>query len=815
LATLSATLDECVNEGVARVVAVRGESGLGKSRLLNEFVRRARDHGSVRIFRGRVDALQDGAPFALMADVIRNLSGIGRKDELDRARAQLEARVALHVPVTQRDRVAAFLGEVASIPYAEHELLTAAKRDAVLMGDQIRSAVEDFFDAECRASPCLMVLEDAHWADLPSLRLIHALLRHLNEHPLMIALGGRPDMQRRFDELWHSMGADLIALAPLTRKASETLVSSIVGERLDPSAVASLVDKSGGNPLFIEELARAAVLGSAGLAESILGAVQARLDELDDDARRVLRAAAIFGSRFSASAVEALVESDDAIVVDRCLAELERGEVVARSRSALGDDRQYVFAHDLLCDGAYAMLTDDDRRRGHAMAGAWLEHGGERNAEILAVHYQRGGAMAKALPWLMRAAQQALDGNDFERAIERADDALGASGDRIEIDVVKAQALRNLDRYSESMACARRALSQARRGTSPWFRAATELALSCAHADAYEELERLCDEVRAAEASKDAVADKVGALCISAWMLQQSGRIERAYELVDLADEFTAAHGISDPLSLGHLAGVRAVRAYNGGDIAGYLRESERAQFLYDAAGQKRHSCGQALNVTVGFMGVGCHERAVEVATRILAEVRRLGLKTKECFALTLISHAQLELGDLDAAEQSARQAWEGATERQHQRHLGLSKMLLGRIATERSEFDAAIDHLRTALEHFESSPSYRVHTLGAMAQALLRRGDAEAALDLAEQAQTLADACGVGGASGGHIALVRAESFIALGRTEEAAAIVKQAAIAVMRRAERFNDDWLRARFLEGISAHVQLMALDQQLSG
>ncbi|MBW2456351.1 MAG: AAA family ATPase [Deltaproteobacteria bacterium] len=814
LAALTATLDECIDERVARAVALRGEAGIGKSRLLRVLAREARRREPVAIMRGGLDALQDGAAFALLASVLRSVAGVAQGDDLPSAREKLQRRVAVNLPIADRQRVAMFLGEIASIPFADDPRLAAARSDAGLMRDSMHTAIEDFFAAEAVASPLLLILDNVHWADTPSLSLVRSVLHHLKEHPLMVVLSGRPELEERLGRAGKSIDADVIALGPLSRKGSQQLVRSILGDRFTEAE--ALSRKSGGNPLFIEELARAAAQESGSLADSVLGAVQARLDKVDGVARLVLRAASVFGLRFWTGGVAALVEGGTGpISVPRCMAELERREIVVRSRrSLLGHEPEYSFVHDLIRDGAYAMLTDSDRQRGHALAGQWLEQAGAPDAEMLATHFQRGGASTRARPWLLKAEQQALDGNDFERALVRADDALAAGCDVVVPAIVKAQAWHALGREADARASAQLALSKAESGTRHWFRAVIEIVQASTHADAADEVERLCVEVRHAPVSAEAMGDKVSALAILAWIVQQSGRAALAYELAGLATKLADAHEVRDPLSRAHLSGVRAVRAYGRGDLAGYLRESEHAADLFDNAGLQRHSCGQALNVTVGYISVGCYERANEVVTKLLNVVRRLGLRSKECFALCLVSNARLELGDLDGAEDAASQGWTLANELQIARHLGYSETLLGRIASERGDHEGAAEKLQSALRRFESSPAYRVHTLAALAQARLRQGDEGKALELATHAHELASDLGVGGASSGHIALTRGEALLALGRRPEAAAVVDGGVRSVLERAKAFQDDWLQERFLQGIAAHRRLLEIGRELS-
>src|SRR5262249_55975124 len=142
-------------------------------------------------------------------------------------------------------------------------------------------------------------------------------------------------------------------------------------------------------------------------------------------ARRVLRAASFFGRDFTAEGVAALATGAESQRVEPWLAWLALRELIARR-----DARAYSFRHGIVCDAAYAMVTDEDRRIGHLLAARFLEAQGERDAALLAEHYERGGAPSDAARNWTLAAAQALETSDLAAAIERANRATarGASG---------------------------------------------------------------------------------------------------------------------------------------------------------------------------------------------------------------------------------------------------------------------------------------------------------------------------------------------------------------------------------------------------
>ena len=154
--------------------------------------------------------------------------------------------------------------------------------------------------------------------------------------------------------------------------------------------LARLVERADGNAFYLEELIRATAAGRAdALPDSVLAMVQARLDAEGADGKRVLRAAAIFGERFSRAGLAALLGGAAGIEdVSDALERLAAHELVARaSTPARAGDVELVFAHALVREAAYAMLTDEDRLLGHRLAGDWLEQAG------VARRHGAGGAL--------------------------------------------------------------------------------------------------------------------------------------------------------------------------------------------------------------------------------------------------------------------------------------------------------------------------------------------------------------------------------------------------------------------------------------
>ncbi|MGD0528024.1 MAG: protein kinase, partial [Polyangiaceae bacterium] len=483
LRTLEATFDECVDESAARVVLVTAPAGLGKTRLRREFLRRIRRRVSdVEVFVGRGDPMSAGAAFGMIAQTVTGAAGVADGEPLPARRQKIEARVSRRVPEADRVRVTEFLGELVGAPFPEGESLQlrAARQDPVLRGDQMRRAYEDWIRAECAAHPVVIVLEDLHWGDLPTVKVIDALLRNLAGLPLMVLASSRPEVHELFPNAWAQRGVVELSLSELTPKAAERLVREVLGEGVPEATVKRLVESAGGNPFCLEELIRAEADGKQDAPGSVLAVVSARIDRLDAGARRALRAASVFGQQFWGGAVMALLGAQRASETARWLLHLaEREVIVKRGRGKFPGEDEYTFRHALVREAAYAMLVGEDRVLGHRLAAAWLEEAGERDALTLAEHFDRGQAAERALAWYQRAAEQALEGNDLDAAIARCGRAIGLGAEGAALAAVlqvQAEAYKWRGANAEAATAARKAMTASVVGSAGWCSAAGEVA---------------------------------------------------------------------------------------------------------------------------------------------------------------------------------------------------------------------------------------------------------------------------------------------------------------------------------------------------
>ncbi len=394
LAALRGAYDECVREGVARFALVTGPPGSGKSRLRRELLRGLREAGDeAEIWIGGGQPLGVGAPFSLAGALVCAAAGLAPDDAPAVRTAKLLARAQRHLPRADALRVAAWLGEIAAAPFPEEgevgALLHAGRADPAGMAEQVRQAFHDLLRAECAARPVLLVLEDMHWGDRPSMSLLLGALRRLAEQRLFVLGFGRPDVHAVFSRLGRDAGLLEVRLGELGPRASERLARAVLGDAAPAAQVAAIAERAAGNPFLLEELLRAtAEGGGAGVPETVLAMVQAGLAGLDPSARRVLRAASLLGPRFQPAEVRALVGGTAAEVVD-WLEKLVAAELLEHATSAGAEAGELAFRHAIVQEAALQTLTEQDLRLGHQLAAEWLAEDGAADPARIVEHLNR------------------------------------------------------------------------------------------------------------------------------------------------------------------------------------------------------------------------------------------------------------------------------------------------------------------------------------------------------------------------------------------------------------------------------------------
>lgn len=806
LARLVQSFDECVGESSARAVLVKGSAGIGKSRIRHELLRRLQQRGSpFEAWIGQGETGRTASPFGVIAPALRRSAGILDGEPPDARRTKLRARVARSVRGSDLRRVTEFVGELVGVGFPDDDSpqLRAARRDPILMGDQVRRAWEEFLAAECREQPLVLVIEDLHWSDPPSVKLIGAALSALREQPFLVIALARPEVQEAFPRLWEGCEVDEFRLGALGARAADELIAGSLGALTAPALRASIIDRAGGNPFYIEELIRAAAAGGTGTAPAtVLAMVQARLETLGAGARRALRAASVFGDVFWLGGLQALLGGDERMDDVRArLGELIESEIVSRRGEGKfpGED-EFAFRHSLVREAAYAMLTDADRALGHGLAGAFLELSGEEDAAVIAGHFERGDDPARGRGWYRRAAVHALAANDFDAAVDRARRGIscGASGElRGALELIQGEALHWSGRTAEAEGCCSKAMVLLARGSVGWCKAAGLVATILGQRASHEAVEGVADELVARTADPPALPMQIIALARTAVALLFGGRYARVGLLMEAIDVLAAQVSVPDPMMQARVDQARGARALYDGDLDAAVRLHRSTVVACDEAGDLRAACAQRANLGDILRQLGCYREAEDVLRLCLGAATRMGLHgvvagTKHSLGMVVAAR-----GANDLAITLEREAMEMCRVHGLPRTEGAARARLAWALMISGDLVAAAEHASAAADLLTVAPPLRAEALAIGAQVSLARGRTQEALETACEAMRVLSSLGQIEEGEAEVRLSFADALWASGNHEGARQAIVTARDRLLARAARIADPVLRGSFL------------------
>lgn len=447
LAALGEVYDRVASGAGAARQVVLGEAGVGKSRLLFAFI----EELSVRdepawLLRGRTEPGTATRPFGLLRDILTYRCG------LDEDEAPCRQRQKLVVGLT--DLMGADAERIA--PYLAHLIGIADPDDVRIRG--YADAPKELFalaaDALVRCvalaaerAPAVMVLEDVHQADAATLALIDRVFDLCASSRLFILASARPALDR-IQPGWCAPEGHVLRLADLPREAAVALVRHTLdrASALDEAATGALAERlasqAAGNPFFLEELVQLLLergqLGADALDApvpvpgTVQAVLQARLDTLSPDERRVVEHAAVAGEAFSPAAVAGVGE-DDELAVEPALAGLRARELIRPV--AGGRAERYAFKHALLREVVYEMIPLRRRADRHRWMARWLMADTEDaagRASKIAFHLDACGETREAAAWHLEAGRRAhaagavmLAADHYQKGIEAGRGTLG------------------------------------------------------------------------------------------------------------------------------------------------------------------------------------------------------------------------------------------------------------------------------------------------------------------------------------------------------------------------------------------------------
>jgi len=403
LATLEALFAQ-VETGSGQVVGIVAEAGGGKSRLLYEFRQRLEDK-RVTYLEGRCLAYRSTMPYHPLIDVLRHNCGISETESPDAIIAKV------HVALQEVG-----MDIAASAPYLLQLLgvKEGTESIAAFTPEAIRTRTFDTLKQMSlngsQQRPLIFEIEDLHWLDKTSEDFLLSFVESLAGASIMLLTTYRPGYRPSWIDKSY---ATQLSLGSLTSHDALLVVHSTREHTPLPDyLVQTIVEKSQGNPFFLEELTRAVIehgdlQTEITVPDTIQGVLSARMDRLPEEHKRLLQTASILGREFSPRLLHAIWDGTDTL--DPFLSELKRLGFLYERTGA--DELIFIFKHVLTQEVAYESLLTTRRQALHAAAGQALETLYADRLEdvyaLLAYHYARTTKAAKAVEYLTLVAEQA------------------------------------------------------------------------------------------------------------------------------------------------------------------------------------------------------------------------------------------------------------------------------------------------------------------------------------------------------------------------------------------------------------------------
>lgn len=848
------TIIQKVWAGQGQILLLSGEAGIGKSRLASEIVRRWLERGGIP-HTGDCISYGRHTPYLPWRNILSSMAGLSPRlsvqERLSRLKNLLHhlpapstklSSYAGHPPAMIEDYWLDRLPLIAGILGLETEetVLTQIMSDD-LRRDNVFATIRTMLIEEARQRPTLVLLEDTHWSDELSLELAVHLATAIADHPLFLVLVHRPPGQpvpvpyQRLQALAYTTQLLVNELDP---EASLKLAQNKLAVKSLPPALADLIRSKGqGNPFFIEELINSLLsmevlqveedtcflngdLTQIEMPDTVQKVVLARIDMLKEEEKMTLKVAAAIGRTFQRDLLEAVHPwVTTGATLQEHLAHLQAQDFT--QQEATESDLAFLFKHVITQEVAYETMLYSQRQQLHATIAAVLESRYSKNEteiiHLLVYHYTRSNDRQKALYYLQRAGQNALDDYANEAAISYFSDALEIARElknvKVQYDLLAGREraynrlgnrIAQIEDLSQMkrLAIAQNNLAQQLESSNRNLQLATNLgdyheAIAIAH-------EALSLVRRAGEVTWE--AQILTSLGITYW---RQGDYDQARQcmLQALAGEGAATDQFLKATCLNYLGLIHV-------QISEYEQASQNFQQaldLYRLIGDKGGEAGCANNLGLLESSLGRYEQAETYYSQALSICHIIGDRLREGISLNTLGQVQLILGNYALAKE----------------HLSHSLSIRQTIGDRRGEafcfHDLGYLHLASgqsdeAVHHFHTAASLRrelgeignyVASLAAKGEACLGQDNLIAAYQCLQEAlEHLQRGSGSGEYPTQNIWWIYSQICQARDQSQEAEQALRQAYELVKARANQIANLEHRRTYLENVRVNAAIMA-------
>ena len=680
-----------LREDRGSLIELVGNAGMGKTRLLSEFRAEAADLPQLM---SNCELYESSMPYLPIRRLLRLLLGHSQGQDGSASAAKLEEHVRGRAP--ELLPWLPLLGIVADLPVP----MTPEVSD---MDEEFRKAkleeVTTEYLSRVITEPTLVMIEDAHWMDAGSADVLRAVAGRIADVPWLICVSRR-DEETGFlaPESARCMS---LTLAPLAEGALGELIGIATEDApFPPHAVLELSERSGGNPLFLQELVQAARTAGTieGLPDSIEGMVTAEIDRLAPSDRRVLRFASVLGVSFDGMLLTALLQAEHTPI----------GRTAFPRLAQFIDDEgngQYRFRHALMRDAAYEGLPYRRRKELHARAGNAILTSTPDEVELLSLHFALAGDDALAWRYSVMSARRAESAYANVEASEFLRRAIDAGRRLPDVTVRELSSLyealgdvqERLGDYAEALVAYRASRRYGRDDPVPVAQLFLKEAVVASRAGRYTESLRWTSRGRRLLERIDEVEANKKRARMSAWyahIRRRQGRRAEAIRWARLAIEEAKASGEQEALASAYrtldLSNVELGRyedvthyplalaiyeelgdlmesgtinndlgafAYYQGRWDDALGFYEKARGLWERAGDLPWAATITANVAEILSDRGQLEEADQMGREALRILRGVGLKSAIAFALNIVGRVACRSGRYEESIELLEQA--------------------------------------------------------------------------------------------------------------------------------------------------------------
>jgi class 3 adenylate cyclase/tetratricopeptide (TPR) repeat protein len=710
--------------GRGRTVFVRGEPGIGKSRIVAE-LKASLEPGGHRVVECGCSPYFTNSPLYPVIDMFQHLVRPSPSDTQETIVAKLEAAIDTN------GHAFAHASELASLLLAPKETPEGDGRIAP-EPERIRplELIISLLLALAHSRPLLFIVENLHWADPSTLRLLSLLVDQAPSTRILVLATARPECRPDWLSRSHTTDLELVRLMPAE---AEAMVDTLTADTpLPPALRELLVTKSDGVPLFVEELTRTVVdvadleieisdfsgTGTTPIPETLRDSLMARLDRMQD-AKQLAQLAAVIGRHFSYALLRAVANIDEVDLQDR-LTRLVDAELLYEHGHR--PESCYSFKHALIRDTAYDSLLTSKRREYHGRIAAVIEAEfagiSGMHLEMIARHYAMARANQKACDFWKRAGELALQRSADLEAANHAREGLrivgtlddGPTKDKLELglQVILATSLSATEGY---------AVPQVE--------------------DAYGRALQLCESIEASDNFFFPVFRGLHSFYLLRGPLAQA--IHIGNRLVEIAKTRR------DNITLTEATRCLGWTLFCNGRMREGQEHVQRAIAMYDQAYSREHTrhnvsdAGGVGLVNLAWINwfLGYPDAAVNCARKAIDLARQIDHPFTLAYALCMSAAVYQCRREPDSVELLAKEAVAIAAKHAFPYWDAWGTSLLGWTMAQRKAEDQGIATIRKGLADYRATGAalFVPYILNMLAEALARKGDARAAADLLHEA--------------------------------------------------------------------------------